>query len=177
VLDAALTIFSIFIVFLFFVIGLGIWVLWTSVIGAPWVPTSRARVRKILELAQVTENDVVMDLGSGDGRIPIIAAKEYGARSIGIEIDPLRVFWSRMAIRRRGLKSKAKVIRGNFFSQNLADATVVTIYQTTDVNKQLKEKLSTELKPGTRVVSNSFEFVGWTPKSTTKKPDLYLYIM
>ena len=176
-MDLVITFVSVLILWLIFIVLLGIWFLWPSLIGAPWVPTSRGRVRQMLELAQVTEEDVVLDLGSGDGRILILAAKEFGARAIGIEVDPLRAFWSRLAARRRGLGEKVKVIRGNFFHQNFADATVVTIYQTTDVNKQLREKLSTELKPGTRVVSNCFEFAGWKPVKTTKKPNLYLYTM
>ena len=176
-LDALLTIFYFIVVFLIFLILLGVWLLWSSLVGAPWVPTSRVRIRKMLELAQVTENDIVMDLGSGDGRILIQAAKEFRARSIGIEVDPMRVFWSRIAIRRRGLSDKVEVIRGNFFTQNFADATVVTVYQTTDVNAQLKEKLSMELNPGTRVVSNAFAFEGWTPAKVMTKPKLYLYVM
>jgi predicted RNA methylase len=131
----------------------------------------------MLELTQVTEKDVVLDLGSGEGRILTIAAKEYGARAIGIEVDPLRAFWSRIAARRRGLSDKVQVIRGNIFTQNFAEATVVTVYQTTEVKTQLGEKLSTELKPGTRVVSNCFRFAGWTPVKTTQKPNHFLCIM
>lgn len=130
----------------------------------------------MLELAQVKPQDNVVDLGSGDGRIIVMAAKEFGSSCVGIEADPFRVMWSRFVIRMRGLKDKVKVIWGNFFSQNVAYATVVTVYQGPEVNKLIREKLSAELKPGTRVVSYKFPLEGWAPVETTTKPDIYLYI-
>ncbi len=156
-------------------IGVAVWAVWPSIIGAPWVPTPRRTVRKMLELAQVNSKDTVLDLGSGDGRIIVMAAKEFGARSIGIEADPGRVLWSRLVIRFRGLKKKVKVIWGNFFHQNFSEATVLTIFQMPGVNNRIKEKFTTELNPGTRVVSHAFQFDGWTPVKTTEDPILYLY--
>ena len=155
----------------------GVWLVWPIIIGAPWVPTPRRTAQKMLELAQVTQDDTVIDLGSGDGRIIVMAAKEFGATAWGIEADPFRVLWSRSAIRLNGLKRKVNVVWGNFFTQSLAAASVVTVFQGQEINKRLKEKLAIELKPGTRIVSYSFPFDGWTPVETHKDPHLYLYVI
>jgi hypothetical protein len=151
--------------------------IWPSLIGAPWVPASIATVRMMLDLANVNQDDTVMDLGSGDGRIIVMAAEEFGASSIGIEADPLRVLWSRNVIRRRGLKDKVKVVWGNFFTQSLVGATVIAVYQGHEINNQLRTKLAGELTPGTRVVSYSFPFDGWKPVKATKDPNIYLYVI
>ena len=131
----------------------------------------------MLELAKVDKNDTVIDMGSGDGRIITITAEEFGASAIGIEADPLRVLWSRIRIRRHGLNDKASVIWGNFYNQDLSDTTVVTIYQLEPVNNKLKPKFTSELKPGTRIVSYSFPFKDWTPTETTEDPKIYLHII
>ncbi|MFX1603510.1 MAG: SAM-dependent methyltransferase [Promethearchaeota archaeon] len=164
-------------IFCICVVLYGAWVVWPLVIGAAWIPTPTETGRKILELAKVREDDVLVDLGSGDGRIIIMAAEDYGATAIGIEADPLRVLWSRRAIRRRSLENKVHVIQGNFFNQDLSSATVVFVYQCEGVNRRLKDKLASELKPGTRIVSFSHPFDGWTPVETTEKPDIYLYVV
>jgi predicted RNA methylase len=157
--------------------SLMVWIAWSSAIGAPWVPTPRNKARTMLELAEVGPKDIVYDIGSGDGRIVTMAAKEFGAKSVGIEMDPLRVLWSRFAIRRQGLTPMSEVLRENFFKSNIEDATVVTVYQGVEVNKKLKEKFSGELKPGTRVVSYRFRFKGWIPVKTSEDASSYLYII
>ncbi|MHA2405580.1 MAG: SAM-dependent methyltransferase, partial [Candidatus Hermodarchaeia archaeon] len=139
------------IIILLCVIIVGVSAVWPSVIGAPWVPVSKKTSQSMLELAQVTSKDKVVDFGSGDGRIIIMAAEKFGAQAVGIEADPFRVLWSRMVIRRRGLGKLVDVIWGNFFSQTVSEASVVTVYQGQEINKRLKEKFTTELKPGTRV--------------------------
>ncbi|MFW9968106.1 MAG: SAM-dependent methyltransferase [Candidatus Thorarchaeota archaeon] len=161
----------------FIIAGFMIWIAWPSIIGAPWIPTPRKKASSMLELAEVDAEDIVYDIGSGDGRIIIMAASEYGARSIGIEADPLRAMWSRIAIRRRGLVNMVNVLRENFFNSNIKDATVVTVYQGKDVNKRLREKFSRELRPGTRVVSYRFKFEGWLPVKTNEEASLYLYVI
>jgi hypothetical protein len=165
------------IIILLCVIIVGVSAVWPSVIGAPWVPVSKKTSQSMLELAQVTSKDKVVDFGSGDGRIIIMAAEKFGAQAVGIEADPFRVLWSRMVIRRRGLGKLVDVIWGNFFSQTVSEASVVTVYQGQEINKRLKEKFTTELKPGTRVVSYCFPFDGWTPVETHKNPHLYLYVI
>jgi hypothetical protein len=176
-IDIWLVVGYIVIVILLCIIVIGVSAVWPSLIGAPWVPVSRETARKMLELAQVSHEDVVVDLGSGDGRIIVLAAKEFGAKAFGIEADPLRVLWSRCVIRRHGLHGRVAVIWGNFFTQNLLAATVVMVYQGQEINKRLKSKLAVELKPGTRVVSYSFPFEGWTPVETRNNPHLYLYVI
>jgi len=165
------------IIILLCIIVVGVSAVWPSLIGAPWVPVSRETAWKMLDLAQVNPEDSVLDLGSGDGRIIIMAAEKFGAKAFGIEADPLRVLWSRCAIRRRGLSKMVAVMWGNFFSQNLLDATVVTVYQGQKINKRLQAKLATELKAGTRVISYSFPFEEWTPIKTLRNPHLYLYVV
>jgi cyclopropane fatty-acyl-phospholipid synthase-like methyltransferase len=130
-----------------------------------------------LEIADVKEDDVLYDLGSGDGRIIIEAADKYNAKAIGIEADPLRVLWSRARIGSRKMQDRVSVIWGNFFTSDLSEATVVTIYQGQDINKRLVKKLERELKPGTRVVSYSFSFYGWTPIKEEQISPIYLYRM
>ena len=149
-------ILTIILVIELFIVAFMIWIVWSCVIGAPWLPTPKSKVRSMLELAEVNQRDLVYDLGSGDGRIIVMAAKEFGARAIGIEADPFRVFWSRISIKRHNLEQEAKVIRGNFFNMDIGEATVVTLYQGHAINKKIRAKLSIELKPGTRVVSYRF---------------------
>jgi predicted RNA methylase len=161
----------------FFFAGFMVWIAWPSIFGAPWVPTPKGKAKSMLELAEVSHQDIVYDIGSGDGRIIIMAAKEFRAKSFGLEMDPLRVLWSRLAIRRHGLSQSVEVLRENFFKSNINDATVVTVYQGVGVNKKLKEKFSKELRPGTRVVSYRFRFKGWTPVKTNEEASSYLYII
>jgi hypothetical protein len=161
----------------FFFAGFMVWIAWPSIFGAPWIPTPRNKARSMLELAEVSHKDIVYDFGSGDGRIIIMAACEFGAKSFGIEMDPLRVLWSRVAIRRSGLSKKVEVLRENFFNSNIEDATVVTVYQGVGVNRKLKEKFVNELKPGTRVVSYRFRFQGWKPVKTNEETSSYLYVI
>jgi precorrin-6B methylase 2 len=144
--------------------------------GAPWTPTPQETVRKMLELADVTQDDTVVDLGSGDGRIIIMAAKEFGARAIGIEVDPSRILWSRWNVQRSGMQEKVQVVKGNFFDLDLSGATVVTVFQRIGTNNRLKAKLISELKPGTRIVSYIHLFEGWSPVVAVEDSKIYLYM-
>jgi cyclopropane fatty-acyl-phospholipid synthase-like methyltransferase len=152
-----------------------IWLVWPLLIGAQWIPTSRTIVTKMLDLTDVHEGDVVIDLGSGDGRIIITAAEEHGAMAIGIEADPIRLVWSRMRIRHKGLSDRVRVLWGNFFDKDLGEATVVTVYQNQATNRKLIPKFERELKPGTRVISYVFPFFGWEPTKVDRESHLYLY--
>jgi hypothetical protein len=154
-----------------------VWIVWAAAVGAPWVPTPRSKVRRMLEFAEVNKGDLLYDLGSGDGRIVVMAAQEFGAKSIGIEVDPVRVLWSRFVIWRRRLQHRAEIIRRNLFSADLSDATVVTLYQGHNVNKRIRDKLDSCLKPGTRVVSYRFLMTGWTPAKTDEDSSIYLYVV
>jgi predicted RNA methylase len=133
---------------------------WTGARGAPWVPTSLKKVRKMLTMAEVGPGDLVYDLGCGDGRTIVTAARRYGARAVGIEIDPLRYLWCQLFITVLGLRDRVRIVYGDFFNQDLSDADVVTCYLLQDTNDKLEEKFKRELRPGTRVVSNTFTFSG-----------------
>jgi SAM-dependent methyltransferase len=149
--------------------------LWSQALGAEWLPTRMKIVRRMLDMASVTKDDVLYDLGSGDGRIIITAAEEFGARAFGIEVDPIRLFWSRLRVRRRGLASRVHVKWGNFFKKDLSEATVVTLYLFQSTNDRLAEKLERELRPGTRVISYVFVFKNWEPIAVDEKMSLFLY--
>jgi predicted RNA methylase len=150
-------------------------VFWTQFRGALWVPTPQSTVRKMLKMADVGPGDVVYDLGSGDGRVIITAARQFGARAVGIEVDPLRYLWTQLAITVFRLRGQVKVVWGDFFNQDLSRADVVTVYLQQETNLRLMNKLMHELRPGTRVVSHTFTFPGWQIISRDEKAQLYVY--
>lgn len=149
----------------------------------PFVPTPMKVAEKMLELAKVDRNDVVYDLGSGDGRIVVMAAQEFGAQAVGVELDPKLFEESSARIRKLGLQNKAHIIYGDMFEVNVHPATVVTLYLLPSVNDQIEPMLEKELRPGTRVVSHDFSMNGWNPAKTESVTDengghhtLYLYV-
>ena len=121
--------------------------------------------------------DVVFDLGSGDGRIILEAAKDFHARAVGIEVDPLKVLFSRLSIAASHLGGQARVVWGNFYHANLHDATIVTLFLTQGTNQRLKSKLLSELKPGSKVITYVWTFNGWTPVSKDESNELSLYVI
>jgi SAM-dependent methyltransferase len=129
---------------------------------AKFVTTPPEVVAAMLDLAEVSENDTVYDLGSGDGRILLAAARDRNAKAVGIEIDPELVKKSRQAIAEAGLESKIRVIRGDLFKQDLTPATVITLYLRPDVNARLRPQLE-RLRPGTRIVSHQYTIKGAKP--------------
>ncbi len=131
-----------------------------------FVPTAPEVVAAMLKLANVTKNDVVYDLGSGDGRIPITAARMHGARGVGIDLDPVRISEANANATKEGVTDKVRFIQGDLFEQNISEATVVTLYLLPSLNQKLIPKLNRELKPGTRVVSQSFDMGDIKPKET-----------
>jgi len=143
--------------------------------GAPWVPTSQRLVAKVLTMAELKRGELIYDLGSGDGRLVIAASRDFGARAIGIEIDPFRVFYSRLRISRLGLRERAKIVRGNFFKINFRDADVVVLYLLQQTNDKLQSKLEKELKPNCRVVSVVWKFEGWETIKADDEEMIYLY--
>jgi predicted RNA methylase len=148
---------------------------WTSFLGAPWVPTSLRTVHKMLKLAEVGPEDLVYDLGCGDGRTIVIAAWRYGARAVGVEVDPLRYLWCQILVTVLGLNERVKIVFGDFFTQDLSAADVVTCYLLQDTNVKLEEKLKRELRSGTRVVSNTFTFPGIKMVRQDDEAKLYLF--
>lgn len=138
----------------------------------PFVPTPNEVVEGMLNLAGVKAGDVLYDLGCGDGRI-VIAASKRGAKATGIDIDPVRINESNQNAATAGLTGKVRFIQGNLFEADFRDATVITMYLLTSVNLKLRPKLLTDLKPGTRLVSHSFEMGEWTPDKTVVVPTSY----
>jgi len=120
----------------------------------------------MLKVAQVTKDDIVYDLGSGDGRIVITAAKERGARGIGIDIDPQRIREAEENARKAGVTDKVRFLQKDLFETDIHEATVVTLYLLPSLNLKLRPKLFKELRPGTRVVSHSFDMGDWKPDQT-----------
>jgi predicted RNA methylase len=150
-------------------------IVWTDRRGAPWVPTSIRKANKMLKMAEVGPDDLVYDLGCGDGRLIVIAAWRYGARAVGIEIDPLRYLWCQMLITVLGLRDRVRIVYGDFFKLDLSDADVVTCFLLPGTNEKLEGKLKRELRPNTRVISNTFVFPGLHPLRLDDKAKLYLY--
>lgn len=130
-----------------------------------YTPTRHATADAMLQMARVTRTDVVYDLGSGDGRIPIIAAQKYGARGVGIEIDPLLVERSTINARDAGVADRVTFITGDLFTADLSAATVITMYLSPSINALLEPKLRA-LRAGTRIVSHQFPIGRWTPDAT-----------
>ena len=122
-----------------------------------FVPTPQEVVDAMLKLAQVTKGDVVYDLGSGDGRIPITAAKVYGARGVGIDIDPVRIKEAGANLAQANVGGLVKFLNQDLFTTDISEATVVTLYLLPSLNVKLIPKLNKELKPGTRIVSHAFD--------------------
>jgi len=125
-----------------------------------------AVVGEMLELAQVRANDVVYDLGCGDGRIVIEAARRFGARGVCVDIDPRRIAEARANARREGVEDKIRFIEENLLETRLQDATVVMLFLSLDLNRMLQPKLLRELKPGARVVSHWHRMGDWEPQKT-----------
>jgi ribosomal protein L11 methylase PrmA len=142
-----------------------------------YVPTPQTVVDAMLKMANVTKNDVVYDLGCGDGRIVITAAKQFGARGVGIDIDPQRIKESNENAATAGVTDKVKFSNSDIFAEstNLSEATVVTLYLLPSLNVKLIPKLKRELKPGTRIVSNSFDMGEWEPEKTMEVDGRMIY--
>ncbi len=136
-------------------------------LDVPFVPTPQAVVDRMLEIAKVSKNDVLYDLGSGDGRIVITAAKKYGAKGVGIDLDPERIREAKDNAAKAGVGQRVQFISGDLYKADLSNATVVTLYLLNSVNRNLRPQLWRQLKPGTRVVSHAFDMgEEWPPEKT-----------
>lgn len=129
----------------------------------PYVPTNDAVVPAILRLGKVTADDVVYDLGCGDGRIVIAAAKHLGARGLGVDIDPLRIEECRENARRAHVRDRVEFLQKSLFDIDLSPASVVTLYLLPSINIRLRPQLMSQLRPGSRVISNHFDMANWQP--------------
>ncbi len=141
-----------------------------------FVPTAFETVTTMLKLAAVTRDDIVYDLGCGDGRFVVTAAKQFGARGVGIDIDPERIREARELAARTGTEDRVRFIEGDLFKTNISEATVVTLYLLTRLNLKLRPKLMRELNPGTRVVSHAFDMGDWQPEKTGNVGSSLIYL-
>jgi tRNA G37 N-methylase Trm5 len=136
-------------------------------LDVPYVPTPENVVDEMLKLAEVDGNDVLYDLGSGDGRIPITAAKRFGTRGLGIDLNPERVGEAKENAKQAVVADKVKFFEGNLFDLDLTKATVISLYLFPEVNMKLRPKLLS-LKPGTRVISHNYDMGDWKPEKSKK---------
>ena len=136
----------------------------------PYVPITAEAVQAMLKLADVKSTDIVYDLGCGDGRIVIAAAKTYGARGVGIDIDPDRIREAKENAKKAGVENLVRFEENDLFQSDFREATVVTLFLLPSVNLKLRPKLLNELRPGTRVVSNTFDMGDWRPEKEQSLP-------
>ncbi|HEY7913843.1 MAG TPA: class I SAM-dependent methyltransferase [Blastocatellia bacterium] len=144
-------------------------------LDVPYVPTPHEVVAEMLRMANVTKNDVVYDLGCGDGRIVIAAAQKHGARGVGIDINPVRVQEAQENAKTAGVTDRVKFFTQDLFETDLSEASVVTLYLLPSVNLKLRPKLLKELKTGTRIVSHSFDMGDWKPDSAAEVDGRKIY--
>jgi SAM-dependent methyltransferase len=148
-------------------------------LDVPYVPTPPGVVKRMLELAKVGKDDFVIDLGSGDGRIAIAAARDFGARSLGVDIDPQRIQEANENASKAGVTDRVTFRRQNLFETEIKDANAITMYLLSSVNLQLRPRLLDELRPGTRLVSHAFGMAAWQPDVHEKVDgrDVFLWIV
>ena len=148
----------------------------TPHLDVPYVPSPNTVVDGMLKLANVKKGDVVYDLGCGDGRIVIAAARDYGAKGVGVDLNPERIQEARQNAKTAAVEKMVRFEENDLFKANIADATVVTLYLLPSVNERLRPKLLAELKPGTRIVSHSFDMGDWKPDKDELVEGRHIYL-
>ena len=161
---------------LLFVIGM-LWILVPALYGLPLVPTKLSRIRKALKLVNLQPDEVLYDLGSGDGRVLIVAAREFGAQAVGIEIGPVQRVVSWIKVFRNGVRHKVRIEAGNFYNADLGAADVVFVYATSKEITKLAAHLEKQMKPGSRLVSISADFPEWEPSAFDDRDLIFVYEM
>jgi len=147
------------------------WLFWTEFKGAGWQPAPRAAIESAFKLARLNKNDILYDLGAGDGRV-IIAAARRGVKAVGIEIDPLRWLICKLRLART---KNARAILGNIYDVPLSDATVVFAYLRDWSNERLKQKFRSELRKGARIITYHWPIAKWKPIAQDKENSVYIY--
>jgi hypothetical protein len=166
----------IFVGSLFILLG-GLWLIIPALYGVPWVPTREKRIRKALELAKLQPGEILYDLGAGDGRVLLMAANEFGAQAVGIEIGPVQCALGWLRVLLSGSKHRVQVRCGNFYRADVAEADVVFVYLTSAQTTRLQKKLAQELRAGTRVVSVAADFPDWQPEFVDREMLIFVYKM
>lgn len=152
-----------------------LWVYLPILWGAPWIPGSFRVIHRMLELAGVKPGQMVIDLGAGDGRIVILAARKFNARAVGVEIDPVRWMIANVWILLLGLRGKAEVRLGDLRGFPAAGADAVTLCLLQGTNQKLKDTLAKSLQPGAKVVSHNYSMSGWTPTAIDTRFGIFVY--
>jgi SAM-dependent methyltransferase len=151
------------------------WFLVPILTGLPWRPTAHDRIRRALALAEVRPGELVYDLGSGDGRVVLLAAKEFGARAVGVELSPLQFAWSWARVQARPHRNRVSLRWGDCFHVDLTDADVVIAYMTSSQAESLRRTFERTLRSGARIVTIAFELEGWEPAAFDSPHLIYLY--
>lgn len=160
-----------------FLVLSGLWLIIPALYGLPWVPTRDARIRKALQLADLEAGETFYDLGAGNGRVLLIAAREFGAHAVGVEIGPVQCLFVWLRIWFSGSGQTVRMRCGDFYQADLRDADVVFVYATSTQISRLEEKLARELRRGARVVSISADFPDWHPAVVDREALVFLYEM
>ena len=159
-----------------FIVGL-LWILIPALYGLPPVPTKPERIRKALKLANLQPNEVLYDLGAGDGRVLLITTRDFGAKAIGIEVGPIQCVWIWLRAVASGFGNKIQVRWANFYKADLRDADVIFVYATSKEVVKLAPYLEKQLKMGARVVSISADFPEWEPSTFDNRELIFVYEM
>ncbi len=154
-----------------------LWLVIPMVFGLPWIPTRRPRIRRALELAGLRAGEVLFDLGAGDGRVLTLAARDFGARAVGVEISPLHCAVAWMRARLGGVGDRVQIRLGDYHKADLRPADVVFAYLTGREAPRLGPILQAQLRPGARVVTVAFDFAGWRPVAFDRQDLIFLYVM
>lgn len=162
---------------LLFIILAFLWIFVPTLYGLPLVPTRPERIRQALKLANLQPNEVLYDLGAGDGRVLLLATHEFGAKAVGVEVGPVQcaLIWLRITV--NGLRNKIRVKWANFYKADLQEADVVFVYATSKEVVKLASHLEKQLKKGTRVVSISADFPDWEPAVFDERDLIFVYQM
>ena len=161
---------------IFFVIVL-LWILVPALYGLPPVPTNRDRIHRALQLANLLPNEILYDLGAGDGRVLLIAARDFGAKAVGIEIGPIQCMLTWLRVTASGFGSQIQIRWGNFYQASLIDADVVFVYATSKEVMKLAAHLAAQMKRGSRLVSISADFSDWEPAYVDEHDLIFIYEM
>jgi precorrin-6B methylase 2 len=156
---------------------LGLWILVPSFYGLPWIPTREKRIRKALQLAELQPGETFYDLGAGDGRVLIMAAREFGARAVGIEIGPVQCLIGWLRISFSGSRQRVRMRCANFYKADISPADVIFVYATSSQTSRLLPLLERQLRPGARVVSIAADFQRWQPNLVDRESLIFLYKM
>jgi cyclopropane fatty-acyl-phospholipid synthase-like methyltransferase len=164
-------------IFILFIVIAALWILVPALYGLPPVTTRRERIRKALQMADLQPDEIFYDLGSGHGRVLVMAAKEFDARAVGIEVGPVQCVIAWLNALYNGVSSRVRVEAGNFYKADVSQADVVFAYLTSKQAPRLQTQLEKQLKHGARVVTISFDFPNWKPSEMDREQLIFLYHM